>query len=101
MYWYLTRWLQLLRCVLYPASTLLIINKLHSMNTKELLGNHIKKLRTEKNISQRRFALMVGLDRTFLSTIENGRQNVSIETLEKIALGLDINLIELFKGIEY
>jgi transcriptional regulator with XRE-family HTH domain len=50
-------------------------------------------------MSQRRFALMIGMDRTFLSTIERGRQNVSIDTFDRIAKGLGMTVIELFKSI--
>jgi transcriptional regulator with XRE-family HTH domain len=69
------------------------------MDTKKILGNHIKQLRVDRKISQRQFALMVGTNRTFLGKIESGRQNVSITTLEKIAMGLDMTVIELFKTI--
>ena len=69
------------------------------MNTKEIIGNHIKKLRNERNLSQRNFALMIGMDRTFLSNIERGRQNVTLDTLEKIAGGLGMTVIDLFKSL--
>ena len=60
-----------------------------------MLGNHIKQLRIERKMSQRQFALMIGMDRTFLSTIESGRQNVSIDTLERVAKGLGMTVIDL------
>jgi transcriptional regulator with XRE-family HTH domain len=69
------------------------------MDTKKILGNHIKQLRVERKMSQRRFALMIDMDRTFLSRIERGHQNVSIDTLDKIAKGLGMTVIELFKSI--
>jgi transcriptional regulator with XRE-family HTH domain len=69
------------------------------MDTKKTLGNHIKKLRVERKMSQRRFSLMVNVDRTFLSKIERGRQNISVDTLDKIAAGLDMTAIDLFKSI--
>lgn len=64
-----------------------------------MLGNHIKQLRVERKMSQRQFALMIGMDRTFLSMIESGRQNVSIDTLERVANGLGMTVIDLFKTI--
>lgn len=42
---------------------------------------------------------MIDMDRTFLSRIERGHQNVSIDTLDKIAKGLGMTVIELFKSI--
>jgi transcriptional regulator with XRE-family HTH domain len=69
------------------------------MDTKKMLGNHIKQLRIERKMSQRQFALMIGMDRTFLSTIESGHQNVSIDTLEKIAKGLGLTVADLFRAL--
>lgn len=64
------------------------------------LGQTIKKLRTEKGISQEKLALQIGLDRTYYSSVENGRRNISLINIEKIANGLNISLSELFREIE-
>lgn len=68
-------------------------------STKEKLGKRIKELRNQINLSQEKFALKIGMDRTYFATIENGQRNVSLENLEKIANGFDITLAELFKNL--
>jgi len=63
------------------------------------LGNKIKKLRNEKGISQEKFALSINMDRTYYSSVEQGKRNISILNIEKIAKGLEINLELLFKNL--
>lgn len=65
-----------------------------------LLGNRIKKLRKAKGISQEKFALMIGMDRTYFASVEAGKRNISLINIKKIADGLTIPLSELFKGVE-
>jgi transcriptional regulator with XRE-family HTH domain len=64
------------------------------------LGNRIKELRSNIGLSQKKFALKIGMDRTYYSSVENGKRNISIVNLKKIADGLEVSLSELFKGIE-
>ena len=69
------------------------------MNIKEKIGNRIRQLRQERHFSQEAFADLCELDRTYISSIEKGRRNVSIINLEKIANALNINLSTLFNGL--
>lgn len=66
---------------------------------KEKLGKKIRELRIQKKLSQEKFSLQINMDRTYLASVENGKRNISINNLFKIAIGLDITLEELFKGI--
>ena len=68
------------------------------MITKEF-GRKIKTLRNDRGISQEKFALSIDMDRTYYASVENGRRNISINNIEKIAKGLGITLEELFKGL--
>ena len=49
------------------------------------VGLRIKELRAEKDISQEKFALKIGMDRTYLASIEVGQRNVTLQNLNKIA----------------
>lgn len=61
------------------------------------VGLRIQELRkTKLNISQTAFALKIGYDRTFLSRVERGIQNITLETLEKICDGLGVTIKEFF-----
>jgi regulatory protein munI len=64
-----------------------------------MLGEKIKNLRKEKGISQEKFALSIEMDRTYYSTVENGKRNISIQNLNKIAKGLGISISELLEGV--
>ena len=66
---------------------------------KEKLGARIRKLRMQHNMSQEKFALHIGMDRTYLASVEVGKRNISIENISKIADGFGITLEELFKGM--
>lgn len=63
------------------------------------IGERIKELRAATGLSQEKFALKIGMDRTYFSSVEAGKRNISIVNLEKIASGLDLTLSELFKGV--
>ena len=63
------------------------------------LGNRIRELRTESGLSQEKFALKIGMDRTYLASVEAGRRNISIINIKKIVDGLEIPLSELFEGL--
>lgn len=62
---------------------------------KQQLGLRIARLRQEKGMSQRTFALVLELDRVTLNHIESGKANPTLGTLARIAQGLDIRIEEL------
>lgn len=68
--------------------------------TRKALGKRIRMLRKANKLSQQKFALMVGVERSYLSKLEAGKRNPSIDCIEKIANGLDVTLSELFLNIE-
>lgn len=68
------------------------------MITKEL-GEQIRKFRSNTGLSQEKFALSIGMDRTYFASVEAGRRNISICNIKKIADGLGISLSELFASL--
>ena len=70
------------------------------MDIKKCFGLAIKQLRFEKGISQEKFALLIGMDRTYYASVEAGRRNISISNISKIAAGFDISLSTLFSHVE-
>lgn len=65
----------------------------------EQLGNRIQTLRKQNGLSQEKFSLIIGMDRTYFASVEAGKRNISVLNLQKIAKGLNISMSELFKGI--
>ena len=60
------------------------------------VGSRIRELRKDKGISQEQLALIADLDRTYMTSVENGRRNISIVNLEKIVKALDIDFKVFF-----
>lgn len=71
------------------------------MNIKEKVGQRIRVLRKELNLSQEALALKSEVDRTYMTDVENGRRNVSLEILEKIINGLKVSFTEFFNAKEF
>ncbi|HKJ34700.1 MAG TPA: helix-turn-helix transcriptional regulator [Balneolales bacterium] len=69
------------------------------MNIKNKIGNKIRNLRHQRGLSQEQFANLCDLDRTYIAGIEQGKRNVSIVNLEKIANAFKISLSELFNDL--
>ena len=63
---------------------------------KKVFGENLRRIRMEKNISQENLAFLSGMDRTYVSGIERGKRNVSLVNINKIALALNVEIIELF-----
>lgn len=65
----------------------------------EDLGKRIRNLRMQTGLSQEKFALKIGMDRTYFASVETGKRNISICNIKKNADGFDISLSKLFEGI--
>lgn len=63
-------------------------------------GCTIRALRQKKKISQEALADLCGLHRTYISDVELGKRNVSLENIDKIADALDISVSDLFLEVE-
>lgn len=64
------------------------------------LGNRIRLLRQKLGLSQEKFALKIGMDRTYFASVEAGKRNISIINIKKISDGLGITLSQLFDGLK-
>lgn len=65
----------------------------------EQLGHRIQALRKLTGLSQEKFALQIGMDRTYFASVEAGKRNVALRNIKKIADGLGVSLSKLFEGI--
>ena len=64
---------------------------------KKLVGDRIRALRKERGYSQERLADKADLHYTHIGSIERGEKNWSIETLVKVANGLNVEVSDLFQ----
>lgn len=70
------------------------------MNINTQLGMRIRYLRKKKGLSQEDLALDSGINKNYLSDLERGMRNPTVNILEKLAVTLEVSLSELFMGIQ-
>jgi transcriptional regulator with XRE-family HTH domain len=69
------------------------------MRGRELVGKNIKRVRVAKGVSQEQLAFDAAIDRSYLGGIERCDENPSVDTLDKIASVLGVEVVELFQPI--
>ncbi|NCU28931.1 MAG: XRE family transcriptional regulator [Candidatus Moranbacteria bacterium] len=70
-------------------------------NIKIRIGNRIRELRKDKGISQEKLAGLAEIDRTYMTSVENGRRNIAVVNLEKIVNALGVDLKEFFNSNDF
>ena len=65
----------------------------------KILGKRIRNYRTTMGLSQEKLAELSGCHPTYIGQIERGEKNATIESIEKIALALNVSLSKLFEKL--
>ena len=73
------------------------VDNIDMSKISEKLGVNIKKIRAKKRISQGDVYRKIGMDRSYLSAIENGKKNITIGVLERLSAALDVPARDLLK----
>lgn len=68
------------------------------MEVKSKIGNRIKELREKKEMSQKDLSYSADLDRSYIASVENGKRNISIVNIEKVANALEVSLKDFFNN---
>lgn len=68
------------------------------MLARLLFARNLKKIRQNKNLSQEELADLSNLHRTYISSVERGIKNISIDNIEKLAVALNVDIRELFQN---
>lgn len=63
-------------------------------------GELVRRLRQERGYSQEEFSFRARLHQTYLSSVERGERNVTIQTADRIAKALGTTLADLFAELE-
>lgn len=66
----------------------------------QVIGEHLRRLRSDRHLSVRAFAAMTGFSPSFVSQLENGQVLPSLGSLHKIAEALGVTLGEFFAATE-
>ena len=64
------------------------------------VGKRIRELRKERGFSQEGFAYEVGLDRTYMGSVERGERNIAALNLIRIAKVLKVDVGDVFPSIK-
>jgi transcriptional regulator with XRE-family HTH domain len=67
------------------------------MRWEQVVGINIRRIRTERELSQEEVAYRVGIDVSYLGQIERGRRNPTIGVLGRIAVALGVPLVGLLE----
>ena len=67
------------------------------METKRVVGLRIKNLRRARGYSQERLAEIIGINPKYLSSIERGEENPTLDLLMRLSQGLKVEMQEIFK----
>ena len=70
------------------------------MELGKIIAFNLKRLRMERNLSQGQLAKEAGISKAMLSDIEKGGSNPTINTIWKIANGLNVPYTKLMDGID-
>jgi len=65
-----------------------------------MIGARIKDIRNRKRVTQEQLSESVGINPKYLSSIERGKENPTLNTLLKLVRSLDVNLDEIFSDIQ-
>ncbi|MCG8573459.1 MAG: helix-turn-helix domain-containing protein [Flavobacteriales bacterium] len=63
----------------------------------EIVIYNLKRLRAEKGWSQTKLGELSGIDPSYISRIEKGKYNVSLEALDKLARAFEVDAYELLQ----
>ena len=71
------------------------VSTITTMNIKEQFGRRLKDLREHRGMTQETLADLSGLHPTYISGIERGRRNVSLENIGRLAAAFGISPSDL------
>jgi len=70
------------------------------MDLKQMIGARIKEIRVNRGLTQEYVSEQIDINPKYLSSIERGKENPTLNILIKLAQSLDINIDEFFSQIE-
>jgi transcriptional regulator with XRE-family HTH domain len=70
------------------------------LDIRKRFGKRVKELRQARGLSQEALARLVELDTSYISGIEKGEEDISIEMIQKLSIAFQIKISDLFEGLE-
>ncbi|MRW86374.1 helix-turn-helix domain-containing protein [Pseudoduganella sp. FT26W] len=66
---------------------------------RKRFGERVRQLRRDAGVSQEDFADKCGFARSYMSRIERGTSNLSLDGIERLAASFGITVEDLFRGL--
>lgn len=66
---------------------------------RKAFGARVRDLRLSSGLSQEQLADAAGIHRTYLSSLERGQRNVSLDNIVALARALEVDAGQMFEGI--
>jgi transcriptional regulator with XRE-family HTH domain len=63
----------------------------------DVFARNLQELRKERGLSQEHLAARAGVHRTYIGMIERSEKNITLLNMEKIAIALNVDIIDLLK----
>jgi transcriptional regulator with XRE-family HTH domain len=70
------------------------------MRARQLVAWNLKRLRTERGVSQEALAADADVDRSYGGRLERGLENPTVEMLERLAAALGSDISEFFVPVD-
>ncbi|MGN6529216.1 MAG: helix-turn-helix domain-containing protein [Burkholderiaceae bacterium] len=64
-------------------------------SARERFARHLRSLRKEQGVSQEKLAEEAELHRTYVGSVERGERNISIDSMERLATALNVDIVDL------
>ncbi|MDQ1138443.1 transcriptional regulator with XRE-family HTH domain [Microbacterium sp. SORGH_AS 1204] len=64
---------------------------------QKTLGRNLRRYREERGLSQEAFADVLGVHRTYMGGVERGERNLTLKSVERIAVSIEIDALELLR----
>lgn len=65
------------------------------MSARQNFAQNLRKIRQNRGISQEKLADLCDLHRTYVSSVERGERNITVDNMERLAIALGVDIREL------
>lgn len=73
---------------------------LEDAEIRALVAHNLRNIRKKRNISQYDLENLTGLHRNFISDVERGQRNLTLSNIGKLARGIGVAPMELFRPVD-
>jgi transcriptional regulator with XRE-family HTH domain len=73
------------------------VKRSHPGALRDIIALNVRRIRTEKGLTQDALADLCELDRTYVGSIERGQRNLTIDSLERLSNGLGVEPWQLVR----